>query len=50
MSEWKEKSLKELVEVDPEQLPSSTDADYSFFYIDISAVSLGNVSFPKHSI
>ncbi|BBE16292.1 type I restriction-modification system, specificity subunit S [Aquipluma nitroreducens] len=50
MSEWKEKTLKDLVEVDPEQLPSSTDADFSFFYIDISSVSLGNVSFPIHSI
>lgn len=50
MSEWKELKLKDLVDVDPEQLPSSTDADYTFFYIDISSVSSGNIDYPTHSI
>ena len=50
MSEWKEKALHELVEVDPEQLPSSTDANFSFFYIDISSVSLGIIDFPAYTI
>jgi len=50
MNDWKEEKLKDLVEVDPEQLSSITDPDYSFFYIDISSVSLGNVSFPNHSL
>ena len=50
MSEWEEKTLGELVEVDPEQLASDTEADYSFFYIDISSVSLGSINYPIHPI
>jgi len=50
MSEWKQETLKDLVDVDPDQLPSTTDPDYSFFYIDISSVSFGNVSLPNLSI
>jgi len=50
MSEWKEKYLHEVVEVDPEQLDSFTDAAYSFFYIDISSVTPGNISFPSFPI
>lgn len=50
MSEWKEKILDELVDVDPEQLSLSTDADYSFFYIDISSVSPGKINYPVHQI
>lgn len=50
MSEWKEKYLDEVVEVDPEQLGTSTDADYSFFYIDISSISSGHISYPSYPI
>lgn len=50
MSNWKEQYLEEAVEVDPELLGSSTNSDYSFFYIDISSVSQGYITYPSESI
>jgi len=50
MSEWKEYNLEDLAFVDKEQLNSSTESDYTFYYIDISAVSTNKITFPPHPI
>ncbi|MFA4935246.1 MAG: restriction endonuclease subunit S, partial [Candidatus Methanoperedens sp.] len=50
MSEWKEEILDNLVVVDPEQLSSSTNEDFTFFYIDISSVSEGHIDYPASQI
>lgn len=50
MSEWKDKSIDELVYVDPEQLTSNTDENYSFFYIDVGSVNLGHIDYPSQQI
>lgn len=46
--EWDESPLEELVDIDLEQLNSTTDPDFSFFYIDISSVSTGQIIYPNH--
>lgn len=50
MSEWREEQLDNLVVVDPEQLSSSTDENFTFFYIDISSVSNGHIDYPASQI
>ena len=49
MENWKVEILENLVEIDSEQLSNATDKDYSFYYIDISSVSSGMISFPSHT-
>jgi type I restriction enzyme S subunit len=48
--DWKEKELEQLVIVDPEKLGDSTDRTFSFYYIDIGAVSEGKITLPSHKI
>ena len=43
---WKTVRLGEVVSVDPEQLPSTTPADYLFNYIDLSSVNNGRIELP----
>jgi len=40
---WETKRLDDLVVVDPENLPSSTDADFSFNYISLEQVDAGRL-------
>lgn len=46
MTDWVEKKLEDLVEIDPEQISSAFDVENPFYYIDISAVSIGKIRFP----
>ncbi len=41
--EWDVKTIDELVHVDPENLPSSTPADYRFNYISLEQVDTGRL-------
>ena len=41
--EWKEKSLSELAEIDPDQIGSSTDPEYEFKYISLEDVDFGSL-------
>jgi len=44
---WEWKALNGLVLVDKEMLASNTSPDYEFWYIDISSVKTGKISFPS---
>ncbi len=44
--EWQTLNLEEIVEVDPETLPSSTDPNYAFRYISLSEVETGRILYP----
>lgn len=50
MSNFNEKVLEEVAHIDDEQLNSSTDSGYSFYYIDISSVSTNQIQFPADKI
>jgi len=41
--EWSTVTLEDVVEIDPEVLPSSTDPKYSFSYISLSEVEAGRI-------
>lgn len=47
---WEAKPLEELVDIDSMQLSSSTESDFTFFYIDISSVTTGQIIYPNHPI
>lgn len=47
MSEWTEDFLENLVNIDKEQLNTSTNPDFTFFYIDISSVSTNKIQIPN---
>jgi type I restriction enzyme S subunit len=49
-NEWSEERLEDLVEIDSEQLTTSTDANFSFYYIDISSVSTGTILYSPSRI
>jgi type I restriction enzyme S subunit len=48
--EWSLERLEDLVEIDTEQLSTSTDSNFSFYYIDISSVSTGTILYPSNRI
>jgi len=50
MKDWKFDKLDNLVKIDPEHLDNSTEGNYQFYYIDISSVSSGVISFPSQMI
>jgi type I restriction enzyme S subunit len=41
---WRECTVSELADVDPDVLPEATPADYTFSYVDISSVDAGRIS------
>lgn len=47
---WRQCKLEDLVALDQEKLSEATDADYSFYYIDISSVADGKLQLPATKI
>lgn len=48
--EWEVEPLEDLVDIDSEQLNSSTDFDFAFYYIDISSIETEQIIYPIHTI
>ncbi len=48
--EWEVKKMKSIVDINSTSLSEKNDSEYSFYYIDLSAVSEGRISLPSSRI
>lgn len=48
--EWECVKLKEIAKINPESITEKTDKDYTFYYIDLSAVDEGKIEFSPNKI
>jgi len=48
--DWEVKNLKECCSINQDSLSSSTKADFSFYYLDLSLVKKGNIDFPDDKV
>lgn len=48
--EWEVVKLGEVASINQASLPNSTSEDYSFWYVDLSAVKQGAITFPQEQI
>ncbi len=48
--EWGCVKLNEISNINPESITNKTDRDYTFYYIDLSAVDEGKIEFPSNKI
>ncbi len=48
--EWEVKKMKNVVEINSDTLTERNDSNYTFYYIDLSCVNKGNISFPKSKL
>jgi type I restriction enzyme S subunit len=47
---WKVSKISEIADINKRSLPNTTDDDFEFYYIDLSAVKSGTIEFPTEKV